>query len=232
MLTFLVLYIQNALGYDALETGVRLLPLTVASFFAGAATARLAERFPPRILLALGLAIAGTGTLLNLQVSVGSDWTALLVGGILIGFGAGLVNPSVAAAALGAAPAAKSGMASGLNSTFRILGVAIGVAALGAIVESEVSSSLTGSLGAAPPGLVDVVATGNIDAAIAGAPTPELAAQVGPAAEEAFVAGLDTIFIVAAVVAYVGAALSLWLVRERDIEVAHAGDPVAEPVAA
>ena len=55
--------------------------------------------------------------------------TALLIGGIFIGIGAGIVNPSVAAAALGTVPVAKSGMASGLNSTFRLLGVAIGVVA-------------------------------------------------------------------------------------------------------
>ena len=223
MLTFLVLYIQNVLGYDAFETGLRLLPLTVASFFAGAATARLAERFTPRILIALGLALAGAGLLLNLHVSTTSGWTALLAGGLLIGFGIGLVNPSVAAAALGAAPVAKSGMASGLNNTFRVLGVAVGVAALGAIVESEVSASLTQSLGTAPPGLVDAVATGNIKLAVAAAP-PELAGQVGPAAKEAFVSGLHTIFVVAAVIAFAGSVLSLLLVRDRDIE----PEPVGE----
>jgi EmrB/QacA subfamily drug resistance transporter len=237
MLTFLVLYIQNALGYDAFGTGLRLLPLTIASFIAGAATARLAARFSPRILIPLGLALAGAGPLLYLQVSTSSDWTALLAGGLLVGFGIGLVNPSVAAAALGAAPVAKSGMASGLNSTFRILGVALGVAALGAIVESEVSASLAQSLGTAPPGLVDVVATGNIDLAEAGA-SPELAPQVGPAAQEAFVSGLDTIFVVASVIAFAGSLLSLLLVRDRDIEREPAGQPEgrpapeAEPVAA
>jgi EmrB/QacA subfamily drug resistance transporter len=223
MLTFLVLYIQNALGYDAFETGLRLLPLTVASFFAGAATARLAERFAPRILIALGLALAGAGLLLNLQVSASSDWTALLAGGLLIGLGIGLINPSVAAAALGAAPVAKSGMASGLNSTFRILGVALGVAALGAIVESEVSASLAHSLGTAQPGLVDMVATGNVDLAVSTAP-PELAGQVGPAAQQAFVSGLDTIFLVAAVIAFAGSLLSLLLLRERGTE----GEPAGE----
>jgi EmrB/QacA subfamily drug resistance transporter len=230
MFTFLVLYIQNALGYGPFGTGLRLLPLTVASFFAGAATARLAERFGPRILLGLGLALAGAGLLLNTQVSTSSDWTALLPGGVLVGFGIGLVNPSVAAAALGAAPVAKSGMASGLNSTFRILGVALGVAALGAIVESEVSASLVGSIGTAPPGLVDVVATGNIDLAVAGA-SPELAGQIRPAAEQAFVSGLDTIFLVAAVIAFAGSLLSLLLVRDRDIERESVGEPEgrAEP---
>ena len=226
MLTFLVFYLQNNLGYNALETGLRLFPLTIAAFFTGMATARLAQRFPARVLIAGGLAIAGTGLLLSRAVSPDSDWTALLAGGILMGLGLGLVNPTVAGAALGAAPPAKSGMASGLNSTFRVLGIAIGVAALGAIMESEVSSSLTASLGAAPAALVDVVSTGNLDAAAAAAP-PGLADRASQAADDAFIAGLDTLLLVGALVAYAGAVLSLVLVRERDTEVAPA-EPVPD----
>jgi EmrB/QacA subfamily drug resistance transporter len=223
MLTFLVLYIQNALGYDALETGLRLFPLTVASFFAAAAAGRLADRIPVRFLLSAGLALGGVGLLLSRQVEVGSDWTALLLGGVFIGAGAGMVNPSVAAAALGTVQVAKSGMASGLNGTFRLLGVAVGVAALGAILESRVTDSLTESLGGAPSGeLVDVVATGNVAAAAQG--SPELAI----AAERAFVSGFDTIALVGAIVMFTAAALTLGLVRSRDFVAAPAA-PVPAP---
>jgi EmrB/QacA subfamily drug resistance transporter len=229
-LTFLVFYIQNALGYDALETGLRLFPLTVASFFAAAVAGRLTDRVPVRFLIAAGLAAAGVGLLLNRQVEVGSDWTALLVGGIFIGIGAGIVNPSVAAAALGTVPVAKSGMASGLNSTFRLLGVAIGVALLGAVVESRVADSLEQSLPAAPHALVDVVATGNVEAAVAGAP-PGLEDQVAVAAETAFVAGFDEIQLVSAAIAFAGAVLALVLVRQRDFVATHAGEAAPAPAA-
>jgi EmrB/QacA subfamily drug resistance transporter len=227
MLTFLVFYIQNALGYSALETGLRLFPLTIAAFFAAAAAGRLADRVPLRILLAVGLSLAGIGLLLCRRVDPGSDWTALLAGGIFIGAGAGAVNPSVAAAALGAAPVAKSGMASGLNSTFRLLGVAIGVAALGAILESRVSARLAELLPGSSDGLVDVVSTGNVEAARAAA-APGAEAQLVEAARNAFVYGLDTIFLVAALVAFVGAALALALVRQSDLR----AEPVAQPAPA
>jgi EmrB/QacA subfamily drug resistance transporter len=230
MLTYLVFYIQNALGYDALETGLRLFPLTVASFFAAAIAGRLTDRVPVRILLAVGLASAGVGLLLNRQVEVGSDWTVLLAGGIFIGAGAGIVNPSVAAAALGTVQVAKSGMASGLNSTFRLLGVAVGVAMLGAVVESEVSSSLESSVPNAPEGLVDVVSTGNVGAAAAGAP-PGLESQAAAAAETAFVAGFDAIQLVAAAIAFAGALLALALVRERDFVAAPGAEPAPVPAA-
>jgi predicted MFS family arabinose efflux permease len=217
LLTYLVFFLQNFLAHDAFETGVRLLPLTVAAFFAGAATARLAERMPPRVLVVAGMTLAGVGLLLMRGVEVSSEWTSILAGGIFIGLGVGLVNPSVAAAALGAAPVRQSGMASGVNSTFRILGVAIGVAALGAVMESEVSSSLTAALGSAPHALVDLVATGNIAAATAGAPAGA-ADQVSQASAVAFVDGLNTIFLISAILAFSGAILAALLIREREVE--------------
>jgi EmrB/QacA subfamily drug resistance transporter len=230
-LTFLVFYIQNALGYDALETGLRLFPLTIASFFAAAVAGRLTDRVPIRFLIAAGLACAGVGLLLNRQVEVGSDWTALLAGGIFIGIGAGIVNPSVAAAALGTVPVAKSGMASGLNSTFRLLGVAVGVALLGAVVEHEVSASLAQSLPVTPPhALVDLVSTGNVGAAAEFAQ-----ANGGPdisvAAETAFVHGFDTIQLVSALIAFGGALLSLALVRQQDFIPAPGPDAAPAPAA-
>ncbi len=232
MLTYLVFYIQNALGYDALETGLRLFPLTIASFFAGAATARLAGRVPTRVVIAAGLASAGLGLLLTRDgVTVDADWEVLIPGGILIGIGAGLVNPSVAAAALGAAPVEKSGMASGLNNTFRLLGVAIGVAALGAIVESSVADSLTAALGAAPAGLVDVVATGDIAAVAANAP-PGLAEPAAQAAGVAFIDAFDEITLVAAIVAFTGAVLALLLVRDKDMITASEEGPSPQAAAA
>jgi Na+/melibiose symporter-like transporter len=216
MLTFLVLYIQNTLGYSPLETGVRLFPLTIASFFAAAVSGRLTERIQLRFLIAAGLAMAAVGSILNSSVEVGSDWTALLAGGILIGAGAGTVNPAIAAAALGAAPARQSGMASGLNSGFRLLGVAVGVAALGAILESRVSDKLAELLPTVPPGLADVVASGDVEAAAQGA-RPGSEDQVRLAAETAFVSGFDLILVVAAVTAAVGALLALVLIRQRDL---------------
>ncbi len=210
MLTFLVLYIQSFLGYDAFETGLRLFPLTIASFFAAAIVARLVERISLRLLVVAGLAIAGAGLMLNRNIEVGSDWDVLLAGGILIGIGIGIANPTVAATALGTAPVEKSGMASGLNSSFRLLGVAIGVAGLGAIMENRVASSLLDSIGAAEHGLVDLISTGNIAIAVRG--DPGLAVP----AETAFIDGMDTIMLAAALLVWAGAVLTALLVRPRD----------------
>jgi EmrB/QacA subfamily drug resistance transporter len=233
MLLFLTLYLQNILGYDALEAGLRLLPLTVAAFFAAAIGARLGERLPLAPLLGVGLALAGTGLLLMRDVSPGGEWTALLPGMIVTGIGIGLLNPTVASAALGVVPAARSGMASGLNSTFRIGGVALGVAALGALFQDHVQTKVADALSStalAPRAdqLGEAFSSGNAQAAYGSIPPGQrgVLARVG---EASFVSGLDTILLVAAIVCFAGAALSVVLVRQRDFVPHSAGEVVAAP---
>jgi EmrB/QacA subfamily drug resistance transporter len=234
MLLFLTLYLQNILGYDALEAGLRLLPLTVGAFFAAAIGARLGERLPLAALLGVGLTLAGTGLLLMRGVNPGGDWTDLLPGMIATGIGVGVLNPTVASAALGVASAARSGMASGLNSTFRIGGVALGVAGLGALFQDRVQSKVVETLAGTPLAprseqLADAFSSGNAPAAIGSVP-PGQRGVLAHAAETSFISGLDTILLVAAIVCFVGAALSLLLVRQRDF-VQQPGEAVA-PAAA
>jgi EmrB/QacA subfamily drug resistance transporter len=132
LLTYLILYFQQSLGLSASATGVRFLPLTVAIFFASGMAGRASERVPARLLIAPGV-LVGAGLLLMRGVTVGSEWTHLLPGMIVAGFGAGLVNVPLAATAIGLVEPERAGMASGVNTTFRQVGTATGVAALGSI---------------------------------------------------------------------------------------------------
>ena len=133
MFLYLTLYIQNALGYSALEAGVRFLPVTLLSFLVAPVSGKLSERFGVRWFIAGGLALVGLGLLLMRGVQPGDDWTALLAGFIVAGGGIGLVNPALATAAIAVVEPQRSGMASGINSTFRQVGIATGTAGLGAI---------------------------------------------------------------------------------------------------
>jgi EmrB/QacA subfamily drug resistance transporter len=150
LLTYLILYFQQALHYTAAQTGVRFLPLTVAIFFASGIAGRLSERVPHRALIAPGFGLVGAGLLLMRGLDVGSSWTHLLPGMIVAGIGAGLVNVPLAATAIGVVEPARAGMGSGINTTFRQVGTATGVAALGAIFASHV-----GTAGGAGAGIVD-----------------------------------------------------------------------------
>jgi EmrB/QacA subfamily drug resistance transporter len=218
MFLYLTLFMQNILGYGPLEAGVRFLPITVLSFFAAALSGNLTERVPVRLLLSIGLGLIGVGLLLMTGLDEHSKWTALLPGFLLSGVGVGLTNPAIASAAVGVVDPRRTGMASGVNSTFRQVGIATGIAGLGAIFQATVTSKITDALrdtGAQrPPGAklppAEVLAQGN----------PRV---LGPL-HDAFVIGwtgaLNEILLVAGLIALAGAVAAALLIRGSDF-VAH-----------
>jgi hypothetical protein len=129
-------------------------------------------------------------------------------------------------------------MASGINSTFRQVGIATGIAGLGAIFQSQIAHRLTDTLAGSPsPARVDALAhavsAGGAPQVIASAPAAARP-QLTQAIDAAFSGGLNDLFLVAAVVAFAGAALALALVRRSDF-VGPGGPPpapAAEPAAA
>jgi EmrB/QacA subfamily drug resistance transporter len=222
MFLYLTLYIQNILGYSPLEAGLRFLPLTVVSFFVAPLSGNLSERLPVRALLGTGLLLVGLGLLLMHGIKVSSDWTTLLAGFIVSGAGIGMVNPPLASAAVGLVEPERAGMASGISNTFRQVGIATGIAGLGAVFQARVESKTTdllASVHSLPSGraheIAHSVAIGGPQAAIQGAPPPARQA-VAEAARAAFISGLNDILLIAAVVAFVGAILAYALVRRRD----------------
>jgi MFS family permease len=86
----------------------------------------------------LGLALVGLSLLLMRGLTVTSHWTHLLPGFLVGGVGVGLINPPLASTAIAVVPLRQAGMGSGINSTFRQVGIATGIAALGSIFASEV----------------------------------------------------------------------------------------------
>jgi hypothetical protein len=229
MFLYLTLYIQGVLGYEPLEAGLRFLPMTVLSFVVSPIAGALSHRIPIRVLLGVGLTFVGVGLLLVHGVEVDSTWTALLAGFLLTGVGIGITNPGIGQAAIGVVPVEKSGMGSGINTTFRQVGISTGVAALGAVFQSRIDSKLTEVLPGADPGLGEAVASGGVKGAAMVAPPGEHGAYVH-AAKVAFVAGFNEIVLIAAIVSFVGAALGFALVRSRDF-VQPTGGEVAQPVA-
>jgi hypothetical protein len=140
-------------------------------------------------------------------------------------------------------PKEQSGMASGINDTFRQVGVSVGVAVWGAIFLGAGSSKveeLTGFGADRSRGLVEAVSSGNLDQALTQVPAGSRA-QVADAAREGFLAGFNDIAVYGAVLAFTAAVAAFFLVRERDIErgaleavevEAPAPTAVLEPVAA
>jgi len=234
---YLTLYFQDVLDYSPLGAGLRFLPLTVLSFIVAPISARLSNRVPHRTLMGTGLLLVGIGLILMHGIDVGDSWTGLLLGFLISGAGIGMTNPGIAAVAIGVVEPARAGMASGINSTFRQVGIATGVAALGAVFQTRVADRIAELLPGAPGGFADAVSSGATEAAVASAP-PQLREQALAAANDAFVGALNEILLIGAAIAIVGSLAGWLLVRSSDMvpfgppQPAGDGDPEAEPVAA
>ena len=164
MFPYLVLYLQFGLGFSAIEIGVRFLVLSGPIFLTAAIAGRLADTVPTRFLIGPGFAFIGVSLLLMRGIEPGMTWTHLIPGFILAGIGAGLVNVPLAQTAVGVVEPARAGMASGINATFRQVGIATGVAALGAIFSHHVSDAARGpeALGGLVDGLNAILLVGGI----------------------------------------------------------------------
>jgi EmrB/QacA subfamily drug resistance transporter len=233
MFLYITIYMQGVLGLTPLQTGVRFLPLTLFAFAVPLATRNVVTKFPARVPLTIGLTLVGIGLLLMRGAKPDSEWTTLLAGFMVSGFGIGLSNPSIASTALGVVPAARSGMASGINNTMRIAGVATGVAALGAVFQSKISDGIAKLLPQAPSGFADGVAASGTRAA-SQAP-PQLHDKAVNVAGVAFTNAFNDILLIGALILFSGALAVFALVRESDFvphgAPAEAGE-AQEPVAA
>jgi EmrB/QacA subfamily drug resistance transporter len=141
MLLYFTLYLQEVLGYSALQTGLRLAIITGTTLVTAIPSGRLSAHVPVRWLIGPGLLMVGIGLLLMRGLDASSDWTHLIPGFLIAGLGSGLVNPPLASTAVGVVEPRFAGMASGINSTFRQVGIATSVAALGSILAGHTAGA-------------------------------------------------------------------------------------------
>jgi EmrB/QacA subfamily drug resistance transporter len=224
MFLYLVLYLQNILGFSALQTGVRLLVVSGVTFVAATASGRLSSLLPVRWMIGLGLLLVGGGLLWMSGLSASSTWTHLVGGFVLGGLGSGMVNPPLASTAVGVVPPQRSGMASGVNTTFRQIGIAAGIAAYGTLFTSRLDEHL-----AAP--VAQAVQSGDLGQLIASTP-PTGRAGLVHAVRSSFVSGLNEILLVSALLAGVAGVASLLLIRSRDFVASEPAGTEPEPAAA
>jgi MFS family permease len=224
MFLYMTLYLQNYLGHSSFDTGLIYLPITLLVFVFSGIVGALIGRIPARLLLSAGLGLTGLGLLLMSGVEAGSEWTTLLAGFLIAGAGSGLLNPVIAEVAVSVVPKERSGMAAGINDTFRQVGIAVGIALWGAIFiasgadkVNELSAGTPAASGDRPRELVEAASSGTLDLAVSSLPPATRQAAV-EAAGEGFLAGLNNVLTLGALLSFAGAVLALWLVREREIE--------------
>jgi hypothetical protein len=237
MFLYLTLYIQDDLGFSPFQAGLRFLPLTLVTFSVAFFAGRLTVRVQSRYLLFVGMILVTGGLLFMGTTAPDSAWTVLLPGFILCGFGIGTVNPVLASGAVSVVEPQRSGMASGANNTFRQVGIATGIAVLGAVFQSQIVSHTTAALTKSPYGeavlhrggaqLNGALASGGAREAAAAIPVPAARQALLDAYRVGFSTTLNHLMYIGAVVAFVGVVCAITLVRQRDFVVPGAGPPGA-----
>ncbi len=193
---FLVLFLQQVAGYDALEAGFALMPATLVMFALSKRMGRLADRLGPRLFMGAGPLTAAAGLALMLRVDAGLDYTTDLLPALLVfSLGLSLTVAPLTATVLADADESNAGIASGINNAIARVAGLLAVAAIGAVVAAQFSSALDSRLAGtalSPAGLaaVDRARTqtlGRVDPSQAGA---EVASAVEAASSHAFHVGI------------------------------------------
>jgi DHA2 family methylenomycin A resistance protein-like MFS transporter len=133
MLFLTPLYLQAVRGASALVAGFELLPMSVAFVIVSQLSGRIANRFGPRLPMTAGMAAMGTGLFMLALIALNDSFVLIEAALLVIGCGLGLNTAPVNAVAVANVPAARSGTASGLVNTARMVGATLGVAVLGAV---------------------------------------------------------------------------------------------------
>jgi EmrB/QacA subfamily drug resistance transporter len=238
---FLTLYMQNVLGYSAIQAGVRSLPTTALIIVSAPIAGRLTGRIGARPVVFTGLVLVGIALLMNaLRLTAHSPYSTLLPSFLLTGIGMGAAMSPLSAVAMGAVERTKAGVASGVLGMTRQLGGVFGVALLGAVFAHRSQTHVAESVAALPvPDAVKSQIVANASLGKGGSTLPGVSADLIVRIKDAVLGGVvngltDTMFI-AAIACFVGAALALMLRRPaEEIETASGKQPheelIAEPM--
>jgi EmrB/QacA subfamily drug resistance transporter len=161
---YVTIYLQQVLGLSAIQAGLVYLPGTLTMLVVSGATAQLGQKVPARTMIAGGLALVAVGMGLFMLAGTESSWVILMPGFLIASVGTGLFNPALTNVALSSVSQDMSGVAAGVNDTFRQAGIAVGVAALGALIPAQ--NAFGGDPGKYVSGMHDALLVGGIVAAV------------------------------------------------------------------
>jgi EmrB/QacA subfamily drug resistance transporter len=209
LLTFLPLYFQGGLRASPIRAGLLMLPMAIPLFaLPRLVSGHLMYRLSGRALLTMGLSLVSVGLFEMALAAPSFRYDAMLVGMLVAGCGAGILNGEMAKVSMTVIPPERAGMASGIGGTIRFSGIVIGFAALGAVLYQRIAGVIGASLepghSATAIALARAVASGKLTAGS----EATLAAQ-------AFGAGYQTMLLAAACVTTLATAIS-WLCVRAD----------------
>ena len=144
---FLVLFLQQVAGYDALQAGLALMPATLVLFALSKRAGRLADRLGPRLFMGIGPLVSALGLVLMLGIDANLNYlTDLLPGLLIFSLGLSATVAPLTATVLADADESNAGIASGVNNAIARVAGLLAVAAIGAVVSAQFNSALDESL--------------------------------------------------------------------------------------
>jgi MFS transporter, DHA2 family, methylenomycin A resistance protein len=167
------LLFQREQHLSPLQTGLALAPVMVAVTVANLASGSIAQRLGPRAAVAGGAVLVAAGCAGLLGIDAGTGYAAVVAQMFALGFGCGVIVPTITSELLGSVERSWSGVAAGTLNTLRQAGSAIGVALFGSLIASGFITGLHAALGVSV-GLVVVI--GGLAALLAGRTRPHVSA--------------------------------------------------------
>jgi hypothetical protein len=146
----MAIYMQEVLGFSALKAGLLFVPATVPIALLGPVSARQSERFGAWPVVALGVVFLAASGGAEAQVTASTDYGVIVAVGVLLGIGVGLIGAPISRLAIASAEARLAGSASGVLAMSRQIGAAVGVAVIGAVMESVGRTRAAANLATAP----------------------------------------------------------------------------------
>jgi EmrB/QacA subfamily drug resistance transporter len=203
---FLSLYMQLIRGYSAFEAGIRFLPMTVLIILTAPNAGRYASKHGSRIPMTYGLLLAGSGLLVLSRLSVDTPYWVMLPVFAIMGHGMGATMTPMTAAVMNAVGQERAGLGSAMTNTSREVGGVFGIALLGTILTTRLSSALEPALrtiGLAPQqqrAIEAAASAGQLDPSLLAALPPEQQGAVAQAFSNSFMSGFRISLVVGGLV--------------------------------
>jgi EmrB/QacA subfamily drug resistance transporter len=134
------LYLQQILRYSAIQTGAVFLPMTVLIILIAPQAGRLSDTVGSRWLIGVGMTLLSVSLILFAQLDASSNFWNILPGLLVGGVGMAMTMTPTTAAAMGSVPVDKAGVGSAVLNSMRQVGGSLGIAVMGALVASQISS--------------------------------------------------------------------------------------------
>ena len=211
----LVIFLQIPLGFSALESGLQLLPLVVTSFFISPLAGNISDRVDVRLVVVPGLLLVAGGAFWLAHVSSQTEHTFFIAPLAVLGMGLGALYGPTTGATLRNVPTAQTSVASGVSYTTFLLGEQLGLAVVGALLQSLFVANVKDTLSEAsvPSAVADRIASSLSEGGVqpAGQLSHPGVARIEGLTQSAFADAVNSALLSCVAVALLGAVVALFL---------------------